>query len=196
MEAQQQGHPIPRVKAPSMRPYVQLSALLLVALAAFLVTWFLVRGRTDGGNVSIPAVGKPTIVTEAQLHALAKQTKFPLYWAGPKEGAAYELTRAGDGRVWVRYLPSPHEVGSLAAKYLTVGTYPSTRGFLAINRAARRQGGVSLKIAKGGLLVFNTKTPTSVYLGYPKAKYQVEVFDPSPQQARALVLTGKIRQID
>jgi hypothetical protein len=195
MEVQQQPQPMSRVKAsPLRRAHLQLGALLLVALVAFLVTWFLVRGDNGSRKVSVPAAGKPAIVSEAQLHALAAQSKFPVYWAGPKSGA-YELTRTSDGRIYVRYLDSPGQLGTRAAKYLTVGTYPSKQAFLAIRRAAHRQGGLSVKIANGGLLVFNTKTPTSVYFGYPNGKYQVEVFDPSPQQARTLVLSGKITRI-
>ena len=87
-------------------------------------------------------------------------------------------------------------VGSRSPKYLTVGTYPTPAAFLAIRRAARRPGGISLKIGNGGLLVFNTHSPTSVYFGYPNAKYQVEVFDPSPQQARTLVLGGRVTPIN
>jgi hypothetical protein len=195
-QQQQRGHTIQQVKTPSLRPYLQLCALLLIALVALAVTWFLVRDGNDNSTVAIPPVGKPAIVTEAQLHAVARQAKFPVYWAGPKSGAAYELTRAGDGRVWVRYLQTPNQLGTRAAKYLTVGTYPSAHAFVSIQRAARRQGGVSLKIANGGLLVFNAKTPTSVYFGYPKAHYQVEVFDPSSQQARGLVLAGNVTPVD
>lgn len=193
MEIQQQGQPISRVKT-SKNAYLQLGALLLVALVAFLATWFLVRGGNGSDKVALPAVGKPAIVSEKQLHALAAQSKSPIYWAGPKSGA-YELTRASDGRVWVRYLQSPAQVGTRAAKYLTVGTYPTKIAFVALKRAAGRPGGLSLKLDKGGLLVFNTHTPTSVYFGYPKSGYQVEVFDPSPQQARSLVLAGSIKPI-
>jgi hypothetical protein len=35
----------------------------------------------------------------------------------------------------------------------------------------------------------------SVYFSYPRSGYQVEVYDPSPQQARTLVLGGKITPI-
>jgi hypothetical protein len=76
-----------------------------------------------------------------------------------------------------------------------VGTYPSKAAFLSIRRAARRPGGLSLRLGTNGLLVFNTNTPTSVYFSYPAANYQVEVYDPSPQQARTLVLAGKIAPI-
>jgi hypothetical protein len=194
MEIQQQGQTITRLRAPK-NPYLQLGALLGVALIAFMVTWLVMRGGSSTpGKQTLPAVGKPGIVTEAQLRTLAKQTKFPVYWAGKKSGA-YELTRLSDGRIYVRYLDSATQLGTRSAKYLTVGTYPSKQAWLEIHRAARRKGGLSLKIPHGGMLVFNTATPTSVYFGYPSAKYQVEVYDPSPQQARSLVLGGKITPI-
>ena len=193
MEIQQQGQAVDRAKAPK-NPYVQLSALLLVGLIALLASWFFMRGGNQTQSAALPAVGKPGIVDESQLHALAAHSKFPLYWAGPKQGA-YELTRAQDGRVWVRYLESASQVGARSAKYLTIGTYPSKHAFLAIRRAAERPGGLSLQIPNGGLLVFNTNSPKSIYFGYPKTSYQVEVFDPSPQQARTLVLGGKITPI-
>jgi hypothetical protein len=190
---QQQGQPMPRVRA-SKKAYVQLGALLVVALVAFFVTWFLVRGGNGSGSAAVPAIGKPAIVTEVQLRALAAKTKFPVYWAGPRRGA-YELTRTTDGRIYVRYLESASQIGTRVPKYLTVGTYPRKHAFLAIRRAAKRPGGVSLKIPNGGMLVFNTSRPTSVYFGYPKRNYQVEVFDPSSQQARTLVLAGRITPV-
>lgn len=193
MEMQQQGQPVSRVRAPK-NSYVQLAALLGVALIAFVVTWFLIRGGDSSKSAKLPPVGKPAIVTEGQLRALAAKSKLPVYWAGSKSGA-YELTRASDGRVWIRYLASAGQLGTSAAKFLTVGTYPTTTAFVGLRRAAKLPGGVSLKIDNGGLLVFNTRTPTSVYFAYPDAKYQVEVFDPSPQQARSQVLTGKITPI-
>jgi len=182
------------VRAPK-NPYLQLGALLGVALVAFMITWLVMRGgNTTAAKQTLPAVGKPAIVTEAQLRTLAKQTKFQVYWAGKKSGA-YELTRLGDGRIYVRYLDSASQVGTRSAKFLTVGTYPSKQAWLEIRRAAARKGGLSLKISHNGMLVFNTTAPTSVYFGYPSAKYQVEVYDPSPQLARSLVLGGKITPI-
>jgi hypothetical protein len=193
MEIQQQGQTVHRAKA-SKNAYAQLSALLLVGLIALLVSWFFMRGGNQTQSAALPAVGKPGIVNESQLRAFAAQSRFPVYWAGPRHGA-YELTRAQDGRIWVRYLQSASQVGTRSAKYLTVGTYPSKHAFLAIRRAAKRPGGLSLQIRNGGLLVFNTNSPQSIHFGYPKTSYQVEVFDPSPQQARTLVLGAKVTPI-
>lgn len=189
----QQGQPVPQVKAPRST-YLQLGVLLGVALVAFVATWFLMHGNGSSTHVTVPPVGKPAIVSEAQLKALAKETRFPVYWAGAKNGA-YELTRTSGGRIYVRYLQSANELGTRSAKYLTVGTYPSKQAIVSLRRAAVRRGGLSLKIDKGGLLVFNTFAPTSVHFSYPKAPYQVEVYDPSPQVARTLVLSGAVKPI-
>jgi hypothetical protein len=181
-------------EAKQARTLYLVVALVGVAVAIFLVIW--VVGR-DGGNVAaLPAVGGgPAAVSTAQLHALAAKTGDPVYWAGSRDGS-YELTRTSNGRTYVRYLPSADAVGDPAAKYLTIGTYPQQNAFRSIRRAAARPGAVSLKLPHGGLLVFNQQAPKSVYVGYPGAAYQVEVFDPSPAQARTLVLAGKITPID
>lgn len=50
-----------------------------------------------------------------------------------------------------------------------------------------------MKLPSRGLMVFAPHKPKSVYLGYPGAEYQVEVFAPSG--ASALVLHGDIKQI-
>ncbi len=61
-----------------------------------------------------------------------------------------------------------------------------------MKRAGRADGAVSLKIDRGGLAVFNENKPTSVYFGYPDARYQVEVYHPSPDEARRLALSGQV----
>jgi hypothetical protein len=179
-----------RMKRPRLLYFV--GALVAGALIALLASLLIVRD--NGAKASVPAIGSPASASVDQLKALAAQTDHPVYWAGAKSGA-YELTRTSDGRIYVRYLPSADKVGDRAANYLTVGTYQSKNAFTAIQRAAARQGAVSVKIDNGGLLVFNESTPKSVYFSYPGATYQVEVFDPSAKQARTLVLAGKITPI-
>jgi hypothetical protein len=177
------------------RALYALVALLVAALGILLVVWLLGRGG-GGSTTPLPAVGAgPGAVSAAQLEELAKKTDHPVYWAGSRDGA-YELTRTTGGRIYVRYLPSGDKVGDASAKYLTVGTYPQKNAFRSIQRAARRPGAVSLALPHRGLLVFNKQTPKSVYFAYPRSSYQVEVFDPSPTQARTLVLDGTIKPVE
>jgi hypothetical protein len=170
--------------------YLLLALVTAAALALFAI-WIVSRG---GSDVSLPPGPAPAAVSEAQLDKLASQTDHPVYWAGAKSGA-YELTRTTDGRIYVRYLPSVANVGDPSANYLTVGTYPEKDAFRSLQRAAHRPGAVSAKLPDNGLLVFNASAPNSVYFGYPNAGYQVEVYDPSPEQARTLVLSGTVKPI-
>ena len=169
-----------------------LAALLVVALTLF-AALLLMRGHS-AGKTTLPPVGSPAAVSESQLKSLASQSSQPIYWAGPKHGT-YELTRTTDGRTYIRYLPSADKVGDRTPNYLTVGTYPTKQAFSALRRAAARDGAVSANVDHGGLLVFNNSAPKSVYFSYPKSGYQVEVYDPSPLQARGLVLSGSIKPI-
>jgi hypothetical protein len=196
MESQQtQSFPPTVPNARQARALYTLAALLGLAVAVLFGVWLIGRGGGSSSSHALPKVGAgPAAVSTAQLETLAKQTGHPVYWAGSRDGT-YELTRTTGGRIYIRYLPSAADVGDAAADYLTVGTYPQKNAFRSIQRAAKRPGAVSLKLPKGGLLVFNQQTPKSVYFGYPGAAYQVEVYDPSPTHARTLVLAGTIAPV-
>jgi hypothetical protein len=168
--------------------YVRLGALIALGLAAFFVGW-LVMNR---GDDSAPATSGATAKSESELRSFAESVSHPVYWAGSKDGYTYEVTRTTDGRVYVRYLPEGTQVGDPRARFLTVGTYPRAGAWAELKRAARADGAVSLKLERGGLAVFGDARPTSVYFGYPNAKYQVEVFHPSASEARRLALAGQV----
>ena len=191
VEASRPAAPAP-IRKQQKALLLPMLVLLVIAFILFAVL-LLLRGH-GADKTTLPPVGTAAAVSESQLKRLATQSNQPIYWAGPKPGA-YELTRTNDGRVYIRYLPSTDKVGDRTPSYLTIGTYPTKQAFSAVKRAAARQGGVSVKIEHGGLLVFNANSSKSVYFSYPKSGYQVEVYDPSPQQARTLVLRGKITPI-
>ena len=174
------------------RPQVHLPALGVgVAVAALVVVWLL----TSGGSSGTPKPNSgPTIVSQAELVRFAGSLDYPVYWTGPHGGYSYELTSAR-GRVWVRYLTAGVKAGDPRADFLVVGTYEQPHAYANLKRAARQVGTVSKSTADGGLLVYNPQRPTSVYFSYPRAKYQVEVYAPSPATARSLVLEGKITPV-
>ena len=179
---------------PSLRlPHLRLGALIAVGLAAFLVGWM----AMNRGDDAPPAPGSgASAASESELKAFAGSVSHPVYWAGPQEGFTYELTRTSNGLVYVRYLPEGTEVGDTRSRFLTVGTYPRAGAYAELQRAANAKGAVSLKVGGDGLAVFSQARPTSVYLGYPDAKYQVEVFHPSPDEARRLALSGQVVPVD
>lgn len=179
------------ITVPSLRlPHFRLGALIAVGLAAFLIGWM---AMNRGGDDAPPAPGSgASAASESELKAFADSATHPVYWAGPKEGHTYELTQTTNGFVYVRYLPEGTEVGDPRSRFLTIGTYPRPGAFAELQRAAKAKGSVSVKIGEGGLAVFSEARPTSVYVGYPDAKYQVEVFHPSPDEARRLALSGQV----
>jgi hypothetical protein len=178
------------ITVPSLRlPHLRLGALIAVGLAAFLVGWM----AMNRGDDAPPAPGSgASAASESELKSFADSASHPVYWAGPKEDHTYELTRTTNGFVYVRYLPEGTEVGDPRSRFLTIGTYPRPGAFAELQRAAKAKGSVSVKIGDGGLAVFSETRPTSVYVGYPDAKYQVEVFHPSPDEARRLALSGLV----
>jgi hypothetical protein len=173
-------------------PHLRLGALIAVGLAAFLVGWM----AMNRGDDAPPAPGSAaSAASESELKAFADSVSHPVYWAGAKEGYTYELTQTTNGLVYVRYLPEGTEVGDPRSRFLTVGTYPRAGAYAELQRAAKAKGAVSLKVGDG-MAVFSQARPTSVYLGYPDAKYQVEVFHPSADEARRLALSGQVVPVD
>lgn len=136
----------------------------------------------------------PVAVSAASLRTLAASLGHPLYWAGPKPGYAYELTRTSNGNVYVRYLPAGVKVGTKAG-YLTIATYPFPNALAVIRRQAEGHGADTIHLAGGGIAVVDRAYPKSIHLSYPKSDYQVEVFDPSPARVRQIVSAGRIASV-
>ena len=138
-----------------------------------------------------PARAIPVGVSATQLHAIAGSAGHPIYWAG-KAAGSYELTRIADGRTYVRYLPAGVPVGS-AHEYLTIGTYvrPSSP-YAAVRSAALAKHATIKALKHGELAVQYHQRPQSVYLIFPGARYEVEVYDPSAATAIRLATAGKV----
>jgi len=138
-----------------------------------------------------PSRAIPVAVTVRQLHAIAGSAGHPIYWAGTAPGT-YELTRIADGRTYVRYLPPGTPVGS-SHLFLTIGTYVGASAPYAAIHAAALAKHATIKALKGGeLAVQYGARPQSVYLIFPDARYEVEVYDPSAATAMRLATGGKI----
>lgn len=175
-------------------PHLRLGALVALGLAAFLIGWLVVNRGGDEATTT-PGSGA-SAVSESDLKAFAQTVDHPVYWAGPKDGYTYELTQTTNGFVYVRYLPEGTDAGDPRSQFLTIGTYPRQGAFAELQRAAKANGAVSLKIGDDGLAVFSEARPTSVYFGYPDARYQVEVYDPSADEARRLALSGQVVPVE
>lgn len=141
---------------------------------------------SSGTTVEAVSVGTLTTLPTTLGHSV--------YWAGPRAGTTYELTRSPDGRVYVRYLTGGAKVGSPLPDFLTVGTYVVPNAEAAVHAAAAQPGAVKVSVP-GGVGFYNRARPTSVYFAYPNSAVQVETYDPSAAEARRLVETGAIKPI-
>ena len=133
-------------------------------------------------------------ISLAGLRALPASLGHPVYWAGPRAGTTYELTKTPDGRVYVRYLTGGARVGLPLPNFLTIGTYVVPNAAAAVRTAAAQAGAVRVPVS-GGFGFYNRARPTSVYFAYPGSNVQVETYDPSAAVARQLVETGAIKPV-
>ena len=183
-------------------PRVRFGAVIALALAAAFVAWLIVgmRGHSStplsksstNGIQAIAGTGPEAMTTEG-LKSFAAAVGHPVYWVGPRPGMTYELTQTSNGRVYVRYLPAGVKVG-VGEPYLTVVTYPFAHAFAALTAVVKREGGV-IKLGQGGIAIVDKAYPKSVHLAFPGSDYQIEVFDPSPPLARAIVVAGQVGPI-
>jgi hypothetical protein len=166
---------------------------ILLAVVVGVAAWLVLRDEDDDRPVS--ARPKAVTVTAENLRALAESRDQPIFWAGSQRGTTLELTRAAGGTVYLRYLPRGVRAGDPRPAFLTVATYALANGYQRVRAAAARPGANVRRLTGGGLMVVNPRRPSSVYLGYPGGRYQVEVYDPSPKRARDLVQSGRVSPV-
>jgi hypothetical protein len=181
----------PAIAAKTWTPRLRIGAVLAVALVAGFVAWLLLRSDTTSKPGS-PTAAVATIVPTGRLRELAATLDHPLFWAGRRPGMGYELTRTAAGNIFIRYLPPNARAGDPRPAFLAIGTYPVPDAFARTRTAGKRTGAVAVGLKGGGIAVYDSARPTSVYFAYPDSKVQVEVFDPNGRTARNLVVYGRI----
>jgi hypothetical protein len=173
---------------------VRWTAVAAVVLAALFLVWLLFVQGGDGGSSGGQAQaegGSVTLVSEADLLPALKDVGYPVYWAGPRPGVEYEVSRQPEGRTYIRYLPVGEEVES-ARPFLTIGSYRQQEPLAGLEALGRRQGAILLEIPGGGSAYAEGPSATSAYMAFPDAETQVEVYDPHAGRALRLVRSGEI----
>lgn len=130
----------------------------------------------------------------AALSAFTKTLGHAVYWAGTEPGTTYELTQLANGRVFVRYLPTGVAVGT-RQPYLTIGTYPLKNALALTSKLLSKPDEIKINVSGGGVALYAKTQPTNVYVAYPGVDFQIEVYDPSPARARALVAGQRITPV-
>jgi hypothetical protein len=169
----------------------RLGAVIAVALVVGFAAWLLMRGDDDSGSNQ----PEPVATTVSDLRRLDEQSGHQVYWVGPRPGTKYEVTRTGNGNVYIRYLDRSAPIGDERPNYLTVGSYPFKGAYATLRRSARQQGTRSGRLPGGGIYIVSRDRPNSVYAAYRGTGLQIEVFSPSASQARQLVASGDLRPV-
>jgi hypothetical protein len=186
-----------RLSSPwARRPDVRVGAVVAVAIAVGFAVWLLVRGGDSNTTASTARATTGPIATSADgLRALSVDLGHPIYWAGAQPNRTYELTRTSDDRVFIRYLPGGVPVGTRQAAFTIVGTYPVEGAYKVLKQLAKKPHEHNFVAPVGGFAVYSSEQPSNVYLAYPGSNLQIEVYDPSPKQARGLITSGQVAPV-
>lgn len=170
---------------------------LVTRLLAVLAALVVIAGCGGGESTPMATTGtraEPVKASPEALRKVASVVGHPVFWVTGQTPATYELTQTADGRIYIRYLPHDVGLGDPRPNFLSVGTYPRSDAFAAVQRAAKRSGAVATDLG-GGLMVSQKDTPTSVFFATPESSVLVEVFDPTANRAATLVASGAVQPI-
>jgi hypothetical protein len=174
----------------------RVAAAIGIALAVLIILVLVLGGGDDDGGSGSDVGTEPKEASVDDLREVADSAANPIYWIGEQDGKTYELTVSEEGNVFIRYLDPDVEVGSRDVASLTVGTYPVKDAYGALRKIARRPGSVVDETPDGGLVVAGKDNPSSVYIAYPGADYQIEVYDPDPAVALETATSGAVEPVD
>lgn len=185
------GRPNPLLElAPVKRPKRIRVAISLAAVAAMVLLASCGGGSSTTSTEATTGSKSATVVPEAGLLKAMKGAGYPVYWAGPRLGVEYEVSRQED-RTFVRYLPEGEEAES-ERKFLTVGSYKDSKALAGIRESGQKPGAILVQINGGGTAYAEGTDATSAYMAFPGVDTQVEVFDPKPGAALRLIRSGAI----
>lgn len=173
---------------------VRITAVIAVALAAGLLVWLLlIKGDDSSSELEVTQSGPQAaqVVSESELLEAMEGVGYPVYWAGPRAGVEYEVSRPEEGRAYIRYLPEGEEPES-ETPFLTVGSYQQPDALASIRELGRKPGAVLVEIDGGGAAYSEAATATNAYLAFPGIDTQIEVFDPRAGEALRLIRSGAI----
>jgi hypothetical protein len=164
-----------------------------VIVIAIVIATIAAVTSSGGESESAPAPpeAETRIVSEAELAERAAALGQPIFWAGPVDGTELELEELQGEGVRVRYVPEGSEAGK-APEALTVGSYLLPNPQEALETFASEPSSATRQGENGREVVVDTEQPTSVYFVDPEDTVQVEVYDPSPEKAMSLALSGKV----
>lgn len=135
------------------------------------------------------------LLTEQELRDYVSKKNLETYWIGPRVGDKYLPTIDSDGSIRVKYVPI-NTVDFSGANFTTVATYKVQDAYSIVGTAATIKGNTGFMNADLNQVAYSLTKPTNVYTGLKNKAIEVEVFDPTLDQALVLSMTkGLLVQI-
>lgn len=166
----------------------RLAPFVITALVAAAVTLGVVKYTTPqhfGLAFLAQATKGKMALTQAQLRDIVVGEGLVVYWLGSEDGALYTLTSVNKNQNYVRYLPGGAGLNDVGANFRVVGTYEAKDAFKVTQNQAKAAHGVGLISSEGNAIYYNTTRPLSVYVGLKSTDDQIELFNPTADQALA-----------
>ena len=201
VKAEETGGPSEGAGGPFRRRRIRLGAVIALAAAAGIIAWVAIERRDNSSSTSTTTAGTqgpiaashPAVgLSAGGLRTVARGVKQPIYWAGPKKGYIYELTRLSNGRIYVRYLPPGVKVGDKRAQFLIIATYPFPGALTGLKQVSHGKG---IALRGGGMALVDATYPKSVHVGFPGVNYEIEVYDPSPKRSLDVASSGEVQRV-
>lgn len=180
------------------RRFALYAALLILAVVAALAIADIL-GRSGQApatttQAGVTAVG-PMVLSATGLKAHVATLDQAVYWIGALAGERYELRRTTDGSAYVRYLPPGVPAGADPGGYIEIATYPYKGAFAAVKASPRKGKLLTVAGGKGGIASIDRGSPTNVHVAFPHVDYQIEVYAPHAEAARALAVGGSLAPV-
>ena len=168
---------------------VGLAAILGLALGAGGAT--LIQGAQNDATLVSGQLSGRVALTETELVKIITENNLVAYWSGPEQGALYSLVANTSGQVFIRYLPNGAGLDDTAAGYRVIATYPQPDAFAITQAAGNQPNAISFVNPDGAQVFFSKDFPSNIYMAYPDAPYEIEIFDPGAGTALGLATTSR-----
>jgi hypothetical protein len=186
---------------PRSRTALAVVAAVVVFAVIAIAVWRLDSGSTDhhaapphvASTASIGVAAR--VVTPETLRSISRALGRPLYWAGQRRPARLEYTQASDGSTYVRYLTGSARAGAKGSDYVVVATYAQPDASARVLSIAHRKHFTIEHLSNGAVAVTDPKSPRNIHLVFGAQPYQVEIYAPSPEEARRIVRAGAVRPV-
>lgn len=167
----------------------RLALIVLFLVLAVGLVFFLNNSREKTDTTGT------VVLTEPELVKTVIDNHLSAYWVGPVANATYTLTvKPKDKGVVIRYIPFGDSIN--ATNIRQIGTYSVKNAYSIISTNGTVTGNLGFNNVNGNSVFYSKAKSTNVYVGIKGKDIQVEVFDPTVDQALALtMLQGQVRPV-